>query len=156
EATSSLEQLLRIKHSLWLTRLWTLQEGAVARRLYFHFRKGATQLESLLDDSKSSEGCELTQKEEGHVPPTFIDLKILGYLNNDIKDFESRLGGTVDSASKCVKDQLRSILRLGYLSLPRFRFFATAKEKELFPIVLPHVRETYQDPRKERPMTLRV
>jgi hypothetical protein len=49
------EKLLRIVSSLWTQRLWTLQEGALARQIYFQFADGAIDLEEtqqeLLDNA---------------------------------------------------------------------------------------------------------
>lgn len=42
------ERLSIIGTSAWPTRLWTLQEGAVAKRLFFQFRDGATKFQDLV------------------------------------------------------------------------------------------------------------
>ncbi|KIN08693.1 hypothetical protein OIDMADRAFT_175455 [Oidiodendron maius Zn] len=41
------ERALRIFTSPWMRRLWTLQEGALAKSLYFQFADGAVSLQSL-------------------------------------------------------------------------------------------------------------
>jgi Heterokaryon incompatibility protein (HET) len=43
------EALLRIRVSGWMRRLWTLQEGALAKQLFFQFREGVKSLSSILD-----------------------------------------------------------------------------------------------------------
>ena len=44
-----LEAMTRIFSSVWTTRLWTLQEGALARSLYFQFEDKAISIWSLLE-----------------------------------------------------------------------------------------------------------
>lgn len=47
--TSSEEVMMRISHCRWVTRLWTFQEGVLARRLLFQFSDGATSIEELME-----------------------------------------------------------------------------------------------------------
>ncbi|KAI0650024.1 hypothetical protein C8Q79DRAFT_941974, partial [Trametes meyenii] len=42
------ENLLRIRTSGWLRRVWTLQEGLLARELYFEFKDGLVDIEECL------------------------------------------------------------------------------------------------------------
>jgi hypothetical protein len=148
-ATLPADQFLLIKKSAWLTRLWTLQEGAVAKELYFRFQRSVTQLEPLLEDCKTSKGLQRlivdNVQDLEQLSPRFDDLDLLGFLDDDMKSFESSLCNNSVSASNSEKHQLRSILRIGYLSLPRFRYFATAEEIGMFPTVLSAVRQTYKD-----------
>jgi hypothetical protein len=59
---STLEKLLRLYCSTWATRLWTLQEGFLAKSLYIQFNERAVPFINLFDDlAKSNEfGSELT------------------------------------------------------------------------------------------------
>jgi len=50
EGMSTIERLLRIICSGWTTRLWTLQEGALAKDLWFQFRDKAISLNSTQHD----------------------------------------------------------------------------------------------------------
>ncbi|KAI0328899.1 hypothetical protein GY45DRAFT_1280893 [Cubamyces sp. BRFM 1775] len=45
---SAQENLLRIAASAWVRRVWTLQEGLLARELYFEFVEGPVELEETL------------------------------------------------------------------------------------------------------------
>jgi hypothetical protein len=44
------ELLMRVSLSTWMRRLWTLQEGALAQRLYFRFNDGTASLNGLVQD----------------------------------------------------------------------------------------------------------
>jgi Heterokaryon incompatibility protein (HET) len=47
--TSSEELMMRINYCRWVTRLWTFQEGVLARRLFFQFSDGATSIGELME-----------------------------------------------------------------------------------------------------------
>lgn len=49
-ATSPQERLLRVRASVWMRRLWTLQEALFARKLYFQFAEAACISGSILDN----------------------------------------------------------------------------------------------------------
>ncbi|KAJ8483077.1 hypothetical protein ONZ51_g4944 [Trametes cubensis] len=48
------ENLLRIATSAWLRRVWTLQEGILARSLYFEFSDGPVDVESKIVETQSA------------------------------------------------------------------------------------------------------
>lgn len=126
-----------------------MQEGAVARKLYFYFSTGAVELESLLDDVEPDlcgRGPKVDVQATSHVS---VSLEKLCLLDDDIKAFETSLDNFEDPASSIAKCQLRSILRLGYLSLPRFRSLATLDEGFVFPSVLSSINQAYEEGRKE-------
>jgi hypothetical protein len=50
----SSEKLIRILTSAWMRRLWTLQEGALAKSLYFQFADAAVSFDDLIRDFMSS------------------------------------------------------------------------------------------------------
>ncbi|EEA19437.1 HET domain protein [Talaromyces marneffei ATCC 18224] len=49
------ELLLRISLSTWMRRLWTLQEGALTKRLYFQFKDGTASLNDLVKEVNSQQ-----------------------------------------------------------------------------------------------------
>lgn len=51
QSMDPVEKLARVMTAGWLRRLWTLQEGALARVLYFQFKDEAISLESLKSQS---------------------------------------------------------------------------------------------------------
>ncbi len=51
DAIPWIEMLMRIQYSPWMTRLWTLLEGSLARNLYFQFADGAASSDYLNDST---------------------------------------------------------------------------------------------------------
>ncbi|PSN67162.1 hypothetical protein BS50DRAFT_588164 [Corynespora cassiicola Philippines] len=60
---SPTEHLLRIGCSGWMRRLWTLQEGALAQRLYFQFSDGAKSLDELVAQVMEKPGSAISMVE---------------------------------------------------------------------------------------------
>ncbi|KAF2500699.1 hypothetical protein BU16DRAFT_614420 [Lophium mytilinum] len=53
---TDIELMMRITCSPWNRRLWTLQEGALARQLFFQFKDGVCHFESTLDCVQNATG----------------------------------------------------------------------------------------------------
>ena len=49
---SSIEALMRVIYSTWMTRLWTFQEGRLSRALWFQFKDEALSVNTLRDRFK--------------------------------------------------------------------------------------------------------
>ncbi|KAL1981334.1 hypothetical protein VTN96DRAFT_2775 [Rasamsonia emersonii] len=57
--TTPVECLMRIVCSGWMRRLWTLQEGALAKELLFQFKEQALALQDLIDASQRDEAVDV-------------------------------------------------------------------------------------------------
>lgn len=90
-----LERVMRIKCSRWTQRLWTLQEGALARELWFQFADGLFDMDSLvanvplhmLGDLRKMLRCMGTNEaHSGNIElEEYVDEASIVGLQNDIK-----------------------------------------------------------------------
>ena len=125
---ASREQLLAsISASSWSRRLWTFQEAAVARRFLFQFKDKAVAVEDILPPQASR-----PRKDN---PDHRLEEMIVQF-SEDIKvdNFPSPLWYEKDGQQQKIrrhqaKARLRSYLRLSFLTLPMFRYFATERER---------------------------
>lgn len=126
-AVSGHDHLNSIANSKWLSRLWTLQEGAIARRLMFAFGTSAVDYDSLPTQQKQNQ----TTADDHH-----RRLELLGLMSDDLNSAQlrawkrSREWSSAESFSRTKLD-LRKLLRIGYLCTPRFVHFASPKEQEI-------------------------
>ena len=148
-----------------MKRLWTIQEGALARSLYFRF-SNATYL--LLEDIRVTER---KTKQEGSIEGDFKTgksddvrerLDCLDRLDDDIKLLAAFMKGGPHMApsnpnneerpnsalgiypSVEEKSCLRSLLRLGYISLPIFAAIRDDTENERSQIVVERIIKIYK------------
>ena len=52
--TSIVDKNLKIYTSKWLHRLWTYQEGALAKQLFFQFEDTSEEIQEILDEEPTS------------------------------------------------------------------------------------------------------
>ncbi|KFY15519.1 hypothetical protein V492_01942 [Pseudogymnoascus sp. VKM F-4246] len=90
--TSDTEILVRIFSCLWNRRLWTYQEGALARKLLFQFKDCAYELESGMD--------RLNNSKDAHV-----DMTLMQSLNSKNRSLRSFTG-----LGRSVEDKLDAII----------------------------------------------
>ncbi|KAL8862528.1 MAG: hypothetical protein Q9178_001026 [Gyalolechia marmorata] len=120
--SSAQDAVFRIRYSLWKTRLWTLQEGMLAREVYIRFKNRTHRLGELVTEYEGSPHRLLS--------PTTLPLcsevrlkELLATLDSDIKALlETRESATFD------KGRLYMYLRLGYLASPLYRYFCEEHE----------------------------
>ena len=131
------ECLMRIRYSLWKQRLWTLQEGALARALCFCFKDGVRELSTLI------------QQYEAAASPWALLLPVLGESFDDEAGRHGALA-LFDSDLKATRhlDRQRDaksgvILRLGYLSFSRYRYFIEEREQRNIASVLKILQQVY-------------
>lgn len=142
---SAEEALVRIGQSLWKRRLWTLQEGFVARALCFWFWDGVVELDGLLVAYESSEEKGLLRARQqrfggwGAVGEYLGG--VLGLLEGDVKAVKRM--GWVEGVS-C--EVLWGVLRVGYLAAPRYRYFVDEGEGWGMAEVLGVLARVYLDP----------
>ena len=163
--TSSLDCCSAIRQSLWMKRLWTLQEASLARRVYFRFFEKTISLADIIGSHESAfNGTEegqmstvmevnsLKERDEVHDKLECLDrfdedlesiVTDSTTSSDDVKSMEDvpdagscepldnqddRRCTSKVNRSKLDKYRLRSLLRLGYLSLPWFRLISDRNE----------------------------
>ena len=154
-----------IRQSLWMKRLWTLQEAALAQRVYFRFFEKTISLADIIGSRESAfDGTEEAQmstamevnslKERNEVHDK---LECLDRFDEDLKSIDTDWTTSSDDVksmedvpdagsceplnnqddrrctskvnrNKLNKYRLRSLLRLGYLSLPWFQLISDRNE----------------------------
>ncbi|KAI3393418.1 hypothetical protein diail_4286 [Diaporthe ilicicola] len=136
--SSSQEALIRIRYSLWKERLWTLEEGSTAQRLIFRFSHGMVTLEELLISIEERPNNDLlkwvvrrTQPWGlAHNLPEKIALPhLVKHLGDDIQALRRKWRGVPETADLDYQ-KLKTILRLGYLANPTFRYLVQEDEYE--------------------------
>ena len=83
---TDLEAILRILCSSWNSRLWTLQEGALAQNLLFQFADMAYDIEGGLESLRSSDDPILECSMRGLITQRIQDLRV--FKNRETKGFE--------------------------------------------------------------------
>ena len=134
--TSNSERLAAVRHSPWIGRLWTLQEAALAKRLYFRFSEASFVLEDIVGLQTTAQGDEgrtqvhTAQWEDHRLGAEDREkLECLDRFDEYIKSiFTESISTHKADQSRPTKSHLKSILRLGYLSLPRFRLISDPTE----------------------------
>jgi hypothetical protein len=133
------ECLLRIKYSAWTSRLWTIQEGALARNLHFQFKTGPRSLDALLSEFQATP----TEQRILAWPKPFEQslqglVEKLAMFDNDLK-----LANNLPKIEDYGKGKLRAMLRLGYLSFPKMRIFAEERELMEAEVVIKALEKVY-------------
>lgn len=149
---SAEEALVRIRYSSWTRRIWTLEEGFVARNLVFRFSHGLVSLETLILDAVAGSNSKLRgfQLLESVTSQTQVcsDETLEGLLvsfRNDIatvSNQEHHVYRRLSERSSIVA--LYKRLRLGYLLSHKFRYFVEEDERQLQPEVWRRLREAYE------------
>lgn len=121
-ATSASDCLEAIAKSSWVKRVWTLQEGAVARSLKFQFETGPVDYDILGNDRPSAEDAAW--------------LSMLALMSDDLSSYHLRQWKqhgmwTPFHSFSVAKIELHRLLRVGYLCTPRFIGFATEEERRI-------------------------
>lgn len=153
---SEQEALIRIRYSKWKKRLWTLQEGAIARTLCFRFANRIWTLDNLLSGFSTAFTTNFLERvlPEPRSIGNFWDLPspeklalALARFDDDIKTARMMRDGQVGDWRQPSqipnKSKLYRILRLGYLAFPKFRYFAEMDEIERFRMVVEAVVSIY-------------
>jgi len=123
---SAQDALFRIRYSQWKSRLWTLQEGVLANELFVRFRNQTYKLEELIQHFEKSPHPKLLT---ASATLQTIDNERLGSalaaFDQDIKTVVKT--GALDGVDP---HRIRTILRLGYLASPLYRYFREDWETE--------------------------
>ena len=140
EPGSISDYVAAIRSSPWTKRLWTLQEAALAKRLYFSFHQTIVLLDDLNVSQEAAGPFTAVERvfKTGNTEEVQEKLDCLDNLDEDIRSLfaasvrvsdmsatdtinKDKPEGAQEAISiEAEKFHLRSILRLGYFSLPRF------------------------------------
>lgn len=137
---SDLDRLLRIRYSDWKTRLWTLQEGSLAKKLLFRFANGTYDLDEVLQRFEPEAPFSILSRALETNWPCFDSKLTLARLQAFDYDMKSVIDWT-SVGGPYTKTRLRTVLRLGYLGFPRYRYFRENSERVQSSFVL-HALET--------------
>jgi hypothetical protein len=152
------ECFIGIKGSAWCKRLWTVQEGTLARKLRFQFLQGAFLLSDILrhrsNRDKNTVLPEMVRVSGEQGDTIDIDDPLTRALELLVGDFKSAYGiqqRDPDSdrlfrkrlASVAYEPRIRAILRLGCLSVPRHRSLLEGNESAISERVVSIILDTY-------------
>ena len=147
---SPADYMAAVRQSPWIHRLWTIQEAAVAKQLYFKFKE-LQSLDRIMSQQEKAmvggkEASELGRDEHSSPREQLKLLQCLDILSHDIKIKDGRSYDELGLREDCQnslgdqqimedytprqlrKSRLKAVLRLGYLSTFRFRFICTPYE----------------------------
>ncbi len=122
---SATEALLRIKHSSWAKRLWTIQAGVLAKKLCFQFLNGIRNLDDImLSEYEKDRAQDILhflpcKRGDGRTAGDGDSMltQMLARLDGDMMPAEGMLG---EDERPFDRLKLRTILRWGYLASPKF------------------------------------
>lgn len=157
------DYIAAIRCSPWTKRLWTLQEAALAKRLCFRFHNMVVLLDDLTISLEATEPVTAVERvlRTENTKEVREKLDCLDLLDADIKSlFAASTNVSHTSAKDMVKEDkpevapeaywngtkklhLRSILRLGYLSLPRFYLIRDVNENSESQAVMEQILTLY-------------
>lgn len=154
------EDLTRMRISVWMKRLWTVQECAVSKDVYFRFKDRHLSLNELLQsyDTGSEFPLLRTQSFKDRNLDASYDwdfeqlLKALALFSDDMQIAESVAHEATTEGAKAIirslrgnydKWKLRRILRIGHLALPQMRYFSEPHESSEFQAVVTTVMAEY-------------
>jgi hypothetical protein len=121
---SAQDALFRIRYSQWKGRLWTLQEGVLANELFVRFRNRTYNLEDLIQQYEKSSQMLL-------VVSSILQGIDNERLNSALAAFDQDIKTVVKARALDVdQHRIRTILRLGYLASPLYRYFREDWETE--------------------------
>lgn len=138
--TQAGEAILRIRYSLWKSRLWTLEEGFCSRKLVFRFSNALVSLEELL--SRVQPTLILSA---GRINRSFSILDLMRHedLARVLTGFASDIHLAIELGLDIDQERLYRVLRAGYLSSKKFSFCIEENEWEFQQNVMPGVLEIY-------------
>ncbi|KAI1198201.1 hypothetical protein F5X97DRAFT_300200 [Nemania serpens] len=135
------EAMLRIRYSLWKSRLWTLEEGFYAQRLVFRFSNALISLEELLSRLQPT-----LISVAGRIDkyPSTLDLIRNEDLERTLTRFASDIHLAIELGSDDVdKEYLYRVLRAGYLLSRKFSLCVERNEWDFQREVIPKVFDVY-------------
>ena len=132
--------IIRIRYSAWKQRLWTLQEGILARELYIKFRNRSYQLDEII---KGYEQSEPISKFFFQIDPAGIGNN--SWLESALDDFDNDIKTAREQDGAFDWYKLQKMLRLGYLALDRYRYFCEEDETEDSIVIVELLERMYKN-----------
>ena len=114
DIADSTERLVRIQNSTWMSRFWTVREGASANNLIFQFQSRHIELRSLVDDF---DGRDNRIVQDGKVAETLA--AALARFDTDMQRFRTLKHRKVP-VQHYDEYELSVFLQLGYLQFSQF------------------------------------
>jgi hypothetical protein len=162
------EDLIRMRISVWMKRLWTVQECAVSQDVYFRFKDRHLSLNELLQSYDTGSDFPLlrTQSFKDRNLDASHDwdfdqlLEALALFSDDMQVAESVAHeATTDEEKANIRSlrgnydkwKLRRILRIGHLALPQMRYFSEPHESSEFQAVVTTVMAEYSSEIQQLP-----
>ncbi|KAI0459478.1 HET domain protein [Xylaria acuta] len=138
--THAEEAILRIRYSLWKSRLWTLQEGFHARKLVFRFSNALVSLEELLSRVRPTLVFAAGRINNS---PSRLDLIRNEDLERALTRFVTDIHLAIRFGLEVDKEYLYSMLRAGYLLSKKFSLFIERNEWDFQHEVVPAIFDVY-------------
>jgi hypothetical protein len=129
------ESIFRIRYSCWKTRLWTLQEGVIAKELHIRFKNRSWRLDKIVEGYEKCVNRLLQTKDFVVVDEVRLKTQ-LDRFDDDIKTIIRR-GIDID------RTKLQKMLRLGYLAHNQYRYFCEDQETEDSRLVVKLLTQVY-------------
>ena len=149
--SSAQEALIRIRYSSWKRRVWTIEEGFLAKKLVFRFANCLITLDALLEqfrqESQRERSIFVVLRNNDIWPPrhfsqTLIDEKLPELLNHLVDDIyvfftktHSEAVASLSPSHRVDKLEVLKILRLGYLAASKFQYWIEDDECRSIPDV---------------------
>jgi hypothetical protein len=163
QPATKLEALSMIRESDWLKRLWTVEEGALARDLFFRFADDNLQLKDLVDSNKNAKPASRTGNgvaAELGTPHTWKDdqslFSTMISFGDDMKFAERAIRASTSSTlantflGRYDLQKMRRVLRTVALAQSHMQYLQSEADVADSDIVLPLLLRLYSSSSTEK------
>ncbi|KPM45978.1 hypothetical protein AK830_g726 [Neonectria ditissima] len=152
------EAILRLRYSTWKRRLWTLEEGFLAKRLVIRFANRMTSLEQLLDEfrvqSRNNPEIFPIIRERECWPLEVCSKQVndedlttlLKLFVHDTLDWLQEPSPALPQGLYIDREHLVGFLRLGFLAASKFRLLIEDDEYQRIPHMWNALQRVYGEP----------
>ncbi|KAK8135145.1 hypothetical protein PG984_007157 [Apiospora sp. TS-2023a] len=157
DIVTSQEALIRIRYSGWKSRLWTVREGFFAREILFRFARRFVALQETLSEFEQQIGDSRaltvlrpptmwSASRDKPASDTELEPYHMARFEEDIMELKKNLeAADVPRAVKSDQTQLYKLLRLGFLSAAKFRYFLEEDEASQILGVCKAIKKVYDE-----------